>query len=155
MGRRTPQILILSLLAISIAVLVAWSTAKTSDQETMESLVEFVVKHGRMGTVTPEGLAYFEIPADDVRFKHVTAVSESGRSRSIQVRRRTHTGQFDVFLVDVRDRSSAYFYLTSLRGELINAAYLDPEPHSVDDAQERFQHELDFWKHWRSERIKR
>jgi hypothetical protein len=40
------------------------------------------------------------------------------------------------------------------RGELIKAAYLDPQPQPVNDAGERFKKELDFWKHWQSEKLK-
>ena len=84
----------------------------------------------------------------------MTAVSEGGRSRSIQLHRQRGTGLYDIFFVDVQNASTAYFYLTSLRGELINAAYLTPEPHPVDDAHERFHHELEFWKHWQREKLK-
>jgi hypothetical protein len=155
MASRSRLISIVVLLGIPAAILATWGTRKTSQQHAVESLVEFVVQNGRMGQVTPEGLAYFQVPTGDLRFKHVTAVSESGRSKSIQVRRRLDTGHFDIFLVDVLNASTAYFYLTSLRGELIKAAYLDPQPHPVDDANARFAKEIDFWKHWQSERLKR
>jgi hypothetical protein len=154
MTRRFRVISTVALLGILGAILASWSASKSSQQEIIESLVEFVVKHGRMGMVTPEGLAYFQLPTGDVRVKHVTIPSDNGGSKSIQLHRNRDTGLYDIFFVHVLNASTAYFYLTSLRGELIKAAYLDPQPHPVNDAQARFESELEFWKQWRREKLK-
>jgi hypothetical protein len=121
----------------------------------MQSLTEFVVARGKVGNVVPEGMAYFGIPAENLRFHHMTAVSESGRKKSVQVRRRRDTGHVDIFFVDLRpDGKAGYFYLTSTHGQLIKAAYLDPVPQPVDDAIERFEQEKEFWRLWQREKIK-
>jgi hypothetical protein len=121
----------------------------------MESLVEYVVRNGRMGMVTAEGLAYFQLPTGDLRVKHVTIRSDNGGSKSIQLHRKRGDERYNIFFVDVRGATTAYFYLASIRGELINAAYLDPEPHPIANADDKFAKELDFWKHWQSEKLRR
>jgi hypothetical protein len=119
---------IVLLLGIAAAIIATWSTHKPSQQQVMESLVEYVVKNGRMGMVTAEGLAYFQLPTDDLRVKHVTIRSDNGGSKSIQLHLKRGDERYNIFFVDVRGETTAYFYLASIRGELIKAAYLDPEP---------------------------
>ena len=63
MASRSRVISCVLLLGILAAILVAWNTRKTSEQQAMESLVEFVVRNGRIGMVTPEGLR--ALPAAD------------------------------------------------------------------------------------------
>ena len=45
-------------------------------------------------------------------------------------------------------------YHPSTHGHLLKAAYFDSMPRAVDDAPERFQSELGFWKRWAQEKLK-
>jgi hypothetical protein len=66
---RLRSILLLLLMGVAFAVMVAWSSGKWGDQDTMESLVDYVAKRGTMGRVAREGLEYFGLPSDDNRVR--------------------------------------------------------------------------------------
>jgi hypothetical protein len=133
----------LGLLAFAGALLIAVLVYKTQRQQDMESLAKFVLDRGRDTVVPDNAPTYF-----------VKAVSNSGRTRAIQVRRRS-TGDVEIFLLDLLPNSTAgYFYLADIGDGLVKAGYLDDELKSVDDAQERFQQELGFWKKWQREKLK-
>jgi hypothetical protein len=144
----------LGLLAFAGALLMAVLVYKTQRQQDMESLAQFVLDTGRDTVVPDNALTYFGIPTDEFTFRQLKAVLNSGHTRAIQVRRRS-TGDVEIFLLDLLPNSSAgYFYLADISGRLVKAAYLDDEAKGVDDAQERFQHELGFWKKWQREKLK-
>ena len=144
----------LGLLAFAGALLMAVLVYKTQRQQDMESLAQFVLDTGRDTVVPDNALTYFGLPTDEFTFRQLKAVTRNGRIRAIHVRRRTD-GKVEIFLLDLLPNSSAgYFYLANSRGRLVKAAYLDDEPKSVEGSQERFQHELEFWKKWQREKLK-
>jgi hypothetical protein len=135
--------ILLACLLLVATVLVLWRLSVTR-QSSLRDIAEYVLAKGKSGRVVKEGLEYFGLPADDVRFRQVLMVSESGRMKSFQVRRRRD--HLDIFLVDVSaGETAAYFFLASPEGELLQAAHLNPAPGPVRDADKRFHHELKFW----------
>ena len=129
--------------------------AKSSEQVAMESLAAFVLEHGKVDAVKPEGMVQFEIPIDHLHFRYITAEPESGGNKAVHVRQRDHR-HADIYFVDqLANGTAAYFFLTSLKGRLIKAAYLDPGPHQVADAEERFAREVEFWGKWQEEYAKK
>jgi hypothetical protein len=154
MANRSRPVVALSLLAVVSALLLAVLIYKSQQRLAMESLVEFVLKTGDE-TVVPENvLAYFRLPAEDFRFQQITADSDNGRSRAIQVRRR-RDGTVDVLLSDLLANSTiGNIYLSSDHGQLTQSAYFEHEPNEVEDAHEKFHRELSFWKHWQRAKLK-
>ena len=135
-GQRSRPVVALSLLAVVSALLLAVLIYKSQQRLAMESLVEFVLKNGDETVVPANVLAYFHLPTDDFRFQEITAESDSGRSRAIQVRRR-RDGLVDVFLLDrLANSRSGNFYLSGDHGQLTQAAYFDDVPEDIEEAQE-------------------
>jgi hypothetical protein len=128
---------------------------KSQQRLAMESLVEFVLKTGDETVVPANVLSYFHLPAEDLRFREITAESDNGRSRAIQVRRRRDS-TVDVLLSDrLANSTVGNFYLSNAHGQLTKAAYFEHEPQDIEGAQEKFQRELSFWKHWQRAQLKR
>ena len=144
---------------LTIGVIVVFSVAgfvfgKWPERLAMEPLVAFVLETGSPTRVSETALKYFDVIDDPGSFHELRADSESGRTRAIQVRRR-ESGDFDVFLLELLPNgTSGHFYLTTQWGRLWKAAYLGDKPEAIDNAQEKFQSELDFWKHWRLDKLK-
>jgi hypothetical protein len=105
----------------------------------MESLARFVIDRGKPAPMPPQPLTFFGLPTDDVTFYELRAVSQSGRTKGIFVRKRPDADVFDIFLVDLDRTLGGYFYLTALHAHLTNAAYFDKHPESVPNAAERFE----------------
>jgi hypothetical protein len=155
MANRSRPVVALSLLAVVGALLLAVLIYKSQQRLAMESLVEFVLKNGDETVVPANVLSYFHLPAEDFRFQEITAESDSGRTRAIQVRRR-RDGIVDVFLLDrLANSTIGNFYLSGDHGQLTQAAYFEHVPQEVEDAQEKFHRELSFWKHWQRAQLKR
>jgi hypothetical protein len=158
---RSPSILKAALLLFLMLATVYAAVAtirgrKTPESTAMESLIAFTLDRGKPTWVPPSALEYFGLPVEPSRFLQVKAVSETGRTRAIQVRPREDSRVVDVFFVELLPNDSkGYFYLASMRGRLIKAAYIDEAPAAVPDAQKRFDDEIKFWRHWQSEKLKR
>jgi hypothetical protein len=50
--------------------------------------------------------------------------------------------------------TKGYFYRASKRGGLIKSVYFDETPEAIPDAQQRFDEEIKFWRHWQREKLK-
>jgi hypothetical protein len=149
-------LLLALVMAIIYAAVAAIRARKTPESIAMESLIAFTLEHGKPTWVPPSALEYFGLPGEPSRFLEIKAVSETGRRRAIQVRPRENSSAVDVFFVELLpNESKGYFYLASMRGTLIKAAYIDEAPEAVPKAQERFAEEIKFWRHWQREKLKR
>ena len=125
----------LGLLAFACALLMAVRVYNSQGHQDMESLAQFVLDTGRNTVVPDSALTYFGLPTDEFTFRQLKAVSKSGRTRAIQVRRRS-SGDVEIFFLELLPNSSAgYFYFADTSGRLVKAAYLDDELKSVQDLE--------------------
>ena len=137
------------------AALVITFARKPPAPQPLEPLAAFVESHGTPVRMHPISAKFFGIPGESVVFTQCSAISDSGRTRSIGIRRRPELGHVDILLIDRPSGGDAsYFYLTSPAGELVTSTYLDTEPRIIEDAVQRFEHERDFWLNWKSEKMK-
>jgi hypothetical protein len=145
--------LVLLLITIVLAV-AAFRLRKSPVQKAMESLAQFVLNTVKTTLVPVEPLKHFGVPTDDLNFYQLRATSETGRMKAIQVRQRKDSGVIDIFLLDLRPTYAGRFYLTGTHGHLMKAAFFDTQAEPIDGAQERFEHELEFWLMWQREKLK-
>jgi hypothetical protein len=155
---RTPTPLraaiVISLVAV-VAALAIEFVKKPPAPQPLDHLAAFVGSHGKLAPLAPAVARFFGIPEESVVFTQCSVISESGRTRSIGVRLRPKLHYIDILLIDTEPGvDGAYFYLTSTTGELVESAYFDTEPHKIDDAEQRFEHERDFWLFWQNEKLK-
>lgn len=150
----TPLRAVLALLAVVLAVvLIAKLVRPTPGPEPLDSLAAYVGTHGKLEPLAPAAGRFFGIPGESIVFTTCSVVSDNGRTRSIGVHVRPELHFIDILLINAPNVDGANFYLTSTAGKLIESAYIDTEPHKIDDAQQRFEHELGFWQLWQRENV--
>lgn len=149
--------------AIAIALLVAAGFAivgiarrsRETDEPGMASLAAYVLEHGEPAWVPASCLEFFGVPPNEIGFRQLKAVSQSGRTKAVQVRKRPDAAHVDVFFLDLRPNDTrGDFYLTSTHGRLTKAAYFDAKPEPIADADRRFNEQKEFWFLWQREKTK-
>jgi hypothetical protein len=79
----------------------------------------------------------------------MTARSQSGQIRQVQIRQRPGTHQVDIIFANIAaGETEAYYYLTSQHGKLLKSIYIKTEPQPVENGEEQFLKERDFWQTW-------
>jgi hypothetical protein len=152
MRRRWLLTLILVAIVAAVAVIVPRFRKPVASQS-LVPLCEFVESHGTPELLYPALANYFGLPQDDGQLI-ACSVSESGRKREIEVRRRTHSAIVDILFMDEQPGGyAAYFYQANENGELIKSVYLETEPRTIDDANKRFEREKSFWLTWLHEKL--
>jgi hypothetical protein len=91
------------------------------------------------------------------------AISQSGGTKAIQVRQR-RDGMLDVFLLDLKPADlmsrmkpagAGSYYVSDNSGRLVRSAYFDNTAEPINDAQEKFKKELDYWQRRRQEKLQK
>jgi hypothetical protein len=79
----------------------------------------------------------------------MAARSQSGRTLQVQIHQRPSTHQVDIIVANIAaGETEAYYYLSSLYGKLLKSIYMKTAPQPVENAEERFFKERDFWQTW-------
>jgi hypothetical protein len=147
---------LITLILIAIVAAVAVITPRFRKPAPTQSLVplcEFVESHGTPELLYPALANYFGLPQDDGQLI-ACSVSENGRKREIEVRRRMHSATVDILFMDEQPGGyAAYFYQANEYGELVKSVYLETEPRKIDDANKRFEKEKAFWLTWLYEQL--
>jgi hypothetical protein len=142
-------IVIILVVAVVFGFLIGHTSA---DQQQMEELASFVLSTGEPTEVSANTLAYFVLPLENPQFYELQAVSEGGGKKAIQVRLR-EDGTLDVFVLDQLSNGAGSFYLSNAGGRLVQSAYFDDRVEPINDAQDKFKRELEFWNHWREQKL--
>ena len=143
----------LIVIAVVAAVFIGFLIGPTSaEQQQMEELASFVLATGESTEVSAFKLAYFVLPLKTPKFYELRTLSEGGGTKAIQVRLR-EDGTLDVFVLDLLSNGAGSFYLSNDGGRLVQSAYFDDRVVPINDAQDKFKRELEFWNHWREQKL--
>lgn len=115
----------------------------------LESLATFVNAHGTPWSMPQAMASFFGVAGKNIDFAHFS-VSAGEETRTIGVRRRIDFSRTDILLLDHLSSGDTACYFTSPDGKLLMSCYIDAQiqTRTIDDAEERFKHELDFWLAW-------
>lgn len=149
--KRLVVLLVLAFVAVQVGYLV-WQTLRP---QPLKPMADYVIAHGRQQQIIPPLAQQLGIPLANLTCNFLSAKSQSGRVRVLEVRQRPGTRYVDIIFSDVAPgETEAYYYLTSQFGKLINSIHMTTKPQPVENAEERFQKEWDFWQTWQREAIK-
>lgn len=159
--QRSSRSLVRSAIAIVLLMTVIFAAAnmarrwRGTEQPAMRSLAEFVMETGKPAWIPARCLQYFGVPPGELGYRELKAVSQSGRTKAVQVRKRPESGIIDVFFLDLLPNDTrGNFFLTSTHGRLTKAAFFDIEPSQLKHADEEFDEQKRFWFLWQREKMK-
>lgn len=118
-------------------------------------LAAYVLAHGHEQRILPPLAEQLGIPLSPPVCQFMAARSPSGQIRQVQIRQRPGTHYVDIIFSNIAPgETEAYYYLTSQYGKLHKNIYIKTEPQPVENGEERFLKELDFWQTWLREKMK-